>query len=347
MNIYQSDDKPYRLSVAPMLDVTDRHCRYFHRLLSPHALLYTEMVTTGALIYGDVPRHLTFNDEEHPVALQLGGSDTDELVQCARLAQLWGYDEVNLNCGCPSDRVQKGAFGAVLMKDAHHVAHLWKSMQSVVDIPVTIKHRIGIGYDISFEFLVDFVSILYEAGCRVFIVHARNAVLEGLSPKANREVPPLRYDFVYRLKATFPEAIFVINGGIHHQEEAEKILSEPAEESLDEAHYLDGVMMGRAAWHEPYVLRQMSQSIWYDTPHLPIEHILETMRRYAERMITQGVPLRAVVKPMLGLFNGIAGSRAFRRVLSDPALLKVNDLSIFDQAYAHLNIDQVKARFET
>ncbi len=347
MNIYQSDHRPYRLSVAPMLDVTDRHCRYFHRLLSPHALLYTEMVTTGALIYGDVPRHLTFNDEEHPVVLQLGGSDTNELVQCARLAQSWGYDEINLNCGCPSDRVQKGAFGAVLMKDAHHVANLWAAMQSVVDIPVTIKHRIGIGYEISFEFLVDFVGVLYEAGCRVFVVHARNAILEGLSPKANREVPPLRYDFVYRLKATFPEATFVINGGIHHQEEVEKILSTPAEESVDGTHYLDGVMIGRAAWHEPYVLRQMSQSIWCDTPHLPIEDVLERMRVYAEHMITQGVPLRAVVKPMLGLFNGIAGSRAFRRVLSDPALLKANDLSIFDQAYAYLNIDQVKARFET
>lgn len=194
---------PWRLSVAPMMDWTDRHCRHFHRLLSRHALLYTEMVTTGALIHGDVERHLRFNDEEHPVALQLGGSEPADLARSAQLGEQWGYDEINLNCGCPSERVQRGAFGACLMAEPQLVADCVKAMVDVVDVPVTVKHRIGIDKAESYDFVRDFVGTVSEAGCKVFMVHARNAWLKGLSPKENREVPPLRYELVHRLKKNF------------------------------------------------------------------------------------------------------------------------------------------------
>ncbi|MEO7939100.1 MAG: tRNA dihydrouridine(20/20a) synthase DusA, partial [Burkholderiaceae bacterium] len=203
----------WRASVAPMMDWTDRHCRYFHRLLSQEALLYTEMVTTGALIHGDVPRHLRFNPQEHPLALQLGGSDPADLAHCARVGEQWGYDEINLNCGCPSERVQRGAFGACLMGEPGLVADCVKAMVDAVSVPVTVKHRIGIDKREDYGFVRDFVGQVSEAGCRVFIVHARNAWLKGLSPKANREIPPLRYATVYQLKADFPHLTFVINGG--------------------------------------------------------------------------------------------------------------------------------------
>jgi tRNA-dihydrouridine synthase A len=231
------------LSVAPMLDWTDRHCRYFHRLLSRKTLLYTEMVTTGALIHGDVARHLRYNLEEHPVALQLGGSDAADLAHCAKLGQDWGYDEINLNCGCPSERVQRGAFGACLMAEPRLVADCVKAMVDVVDLPVTVKHRIGIDKTESYEFVRDFVGAVSEAGCKVFIVHARNAWLKGLSPKENREVPPLRYALVHQLKREFPHLTIAINGGITTNTQI-----------AEQLQAVDGVMVGREAYHNPWLM---------------------------------------------------------------------------------------------
>ena len=232
-----------------MIDVTDRHCRYFHRLLA-RGRLYTEMITTGALLHGNVARHLDFDEAEHPVALQLGGSEPDALAQCARLGRQWGYDEINLNCGCPSERVQRGAFGACLMAEPDLVADCIKAMQDAVDIPVTVKHRLGLDYDDSYAFVRDFVGKIHDTGCRVFIAHARNAVLKGLSPKDNREIPPLRYDVVARLKRDFPDSVFVLNGGLAD-----------AAQSVGAAAEFDGVMLGRAAWHTPRVLSEVALAL--------------------------------------------------------------------------------------
>ena len=235
----------WRLSVAPMMDWTDRHCRYFHRLLTKNTLLYTEMVTTGALLHGDVPRHLDFNDEEHPVALQLGGSEPADLAHAAKLGAQWGYDEINLNCGCPSERVQRGAFGACLMAEPALVADCVKAMREAVTIPVTVKHRIGIDKTESYEFVRDFVGAIADAGCEVFIVHARNAWLQGLSPKQNREVPPLRYELVHRLKKEFPGLVIALNGGIN-----------TTGQMRNELDHVDGVMVGREAYHNPWLMAQ-------------------------------------------------------------------------------------------
>ena len=235
--------QPDRLSVAPMMDWTDRHCRYFHRLLTRRALLYTEMVTTGALLHGDVPRHLRFNVEEHPLALQLGGSEPADLAQAAKLGEQWGYDEINLNCGCPSERVQRGAFGACLMAEPQLVADGVKAMLDAVSVPVTVKHRIGIDKGESYDLVRDFVGIVSQTGCQTFIVHARNAWLQGLSPKENREVPPLRYEFVHRLKKDFPQLHIMINGGI-----------DSAEQVHEQLQHIDGVMIGREAYHNPWWL---------------------------------------------------------------------------------------------
>ena len=234
-----------------MMDWTDRHCRFFHRLLSRRTLLYTEMVTTGALLHGDVPRHLDFDETEHPVALQLGGSEPDDLARCAKLGEQWGYDEINLNCGCPSERVQRGAFGACLMAEPKLVAEGVKAMVDAVSIPVTVKHRIGIDRDESYEFVRDFVGQVGEAGCRVFIVHARNAWLKGLSPKENREVPPLRYETVHRLKRDFPDWTFAINGGFTETEQVREQLQG-----------LDGVMLGREAYHNPWWLASWDEQFF-------------------------------------------------------------------------------------
>ena len=318
--------RPWQLSVAPMIDVTDRHCRYFHRLLAPNALLYTEMITTGALIFGDVPRHLRFSPQEHPVALQLGGSEPAALAQCARLGQSWGYDEINLNCGCPSERVQKGAFGACLMAEPALVADCIKAMQDAVSLPVTVKHRLGLDYDQSYDFVRDFVGQLYETGCRVFIAHARNAVLKGLSPKDNRDIPPLRYNVVSQLKQDFPDALFVLNGGLNT---SDLICSAAGE--------FDGAMVGRAAWHEPYLLREISQRLWPDTPVVDDAAIVQQMADYARSEVAQDVPLRVIVKPMLGLFNGRKGARQWRRHLSDPAHLATQNPDILQQAFAFVD----------
>ncbi len=302
---------PWRVSVAPMMDWTDRHCRYFHRLLSRHALLYTEMVTTGALIHGDVPRHLRFNGEEHPVALQLGGSEPADLAHCARLGQQWGYDEINLNCGCPSERVQRGAFGACLMAEPQLVADCVKAMVDAVDVPVTVKHRIGIDKTESYDFVRDFVGTVADAGCQVFIVHARNAWLQGLSPKENREVPPLRYALVHRLKAEFPHLTIAINGGITTSEQVAQQLQA-----------LDGVMIGREAYHNPWWLAQWDGEFFgVEDAGLTREQVELQMCDYMAREASaHGTPWSSIARHMLGLRHGLPGARRWRQVWSDHKL---------------------------
>ena len=301
----------WRLSVAPMMDWTDRHCRYFHRLLSRRARLYTEMVTTGALLHGDVPRHLDFDETEHPLALQLGGSEPADLARCARLAQQWGYDEVNLNCGCPSERVQRGAFGACLMAEPALVADCVRAMADAVDLPVTVKHRIGIDKVESYEFVRDFVGTVAEAGCGVFMVHARNAWLKGLSPKENREVPPLRYELVHRLKEEFPHLLISINGGIT----SDAVLHA-------ELDRLDGVMVGREAYHHPWWLARWDALYYGEAPSdLKREQVEEAMVAYMEREhAARGTPWHSVARHMMGLYNGLPGARRWRQVWSDHRL---------------------------
>jgi tRNA-dihydrouridine synthase A len=301
----------WRMSVAPMMDWTDRHCRYFHRLLSRHALLYSEMVTTGALIHGDIPRHLAFNPEEQPVALQIGGSEPAELAQCARLGEEWGYREINLNCGCPSERVQRGSFGACLMAEAQLVADCVKAMVDAVAVPVTVKHRIGIDKTESYEFVRDFVGEVSEAGCKVFLVHARNAWLKGLSPKENREVPPLRYEFVHRLKREFPQLTIAVNGGIT-----------TAEQTAAQLEHVDGVMVGREAYHNPWWLAQWDAEFFGEPPNgLSRESVEELMCDYmAREAAAHGTPWSAIARHMLGLRNGLPGARRWRQVWSDHRL---------------------------
>lgn len=312
----------WKLCVAPMIDVTDRHCRFFHRLLAPHARLYTEMITTGALHHGDISRHLDFNPSEHPVALQLGGSETTALAQSAKLGEQWGYDEINLNCGCPSERVQKGAFGACLMAEADLVADCFKAMQDSVSIPVTVKHRLGLDYDDSYSFVRDFVGKIYDSGCRVFIVHARNAVLKGLNPKENREVPPLRYPDAAKLKQDFPDAVVVLNGG----------LTTLADCNAQLPHF-DGVMLGRSPWHNPIVLKEISQDWWPEETVLSEELLIHALQDYATDQVTKGVPLRIVVKSFLGLFNGRPNSRLWRRMLSDQKCLNAASGELIREAW--------------
>ncbi|MFZ2739732.1 MAG: tRNA dihydrouridine(20/20a) synthase DusA [Burkholderiaceae bacterium] len=301
----------WRMSVAPMMDWTDRHCRYFHRLMTRHALLYTEMVTSGALLHGDVARHLDFNVEEHPVALQLGGSEPADLARCAELGQQWGYDEINLNCGCPSERVQRGAFGACLMAEAALVADCVKAMVDVVDLPVTVKHRIGIDKTESYEFVRDFVGTVSQAGCQTFIVHARNAWLKGLSPKENREIPPLRYALVHRLKRDFPELTLVINGGLSTQAQIKEQLAE-----------IDGVMVGREAYHNPWTLADWDEA-YFGAPACTLtrEQVEERMVAYMDREAAQhGTPWTTIARHMLGLRHGLPGARRWRQVWSDHRL---------------------------
>ncbi len=302
---------PWRLSVAPMMDWTDRHCRAFHRLLSRHALLYTEMVTTGALLHGDVPRHLRFSAEEHPVALQLGGSEPSELARCAQLGEQWGYDEINLNCGCPSERVQRGSFGACLMAEPQLVADCVRAMVDAVSVPVTVKHRIGIDKAESYAFVRDFVGTVSEAGCNVFIVHARNAWLKGLSPKENREVPPLRYELVHRLKAEFPHLTLVINGGITTGEQVEQQLQQ-----------LDGVMIGREAYHNPWFMASWDEAFFGEPASEQSREAIEArMCDYmAREAAAHGTPWSAIARHMLGLRNGLPGARRWRQVWSDHKL---------------------------
>ena len=292
------------------------------------------MVTTRALMYGSVGRHLDFNDEEHPVALQLGGSDPYELAHCAKLGERWGYDEINLNCGCPSERVQKGSFGACLMADPKLVAQCMVEMKSSVSVPVTVKHRLGIDDHESYGFVRDFVGMLYEAGCRVFIVHARNAILKGLSPKDNREIPPLRYDDAARLKIDFPAATIVLNGGLSSLEACESEIAR-----------FDGVMLGRAAWHDPRVLSRISQAWWPDTHCASDDEAVEAMVEYAGREMQKGVPLRVVVRPLLGMFSGWRGARIWRQKMSDARWLDASDPEVIRACWVELK-NQNATRFE-
>jgi tRNA-dihydrouridine synthase A len=302
---------PWRFCIAPMMDWTDRHCRFFHRQLSRHARLYTEMITTGALLHGNVPRHLDFDPAEHPLALQLGGSEPHELAHCARLGQRWGYDEINLNCGCPSERVQRGAFGACLMAEPALVADCVKAMRDAVSIPVTVKHRIGIDQGEDYGFVRDFVGRLHEAGCAAFIVHARNAWLRGLSAKENREVPPLRYEVVYRLAGDFPRACFVLNGGIASLAAAAVPLQR-----------LHGVMLGRAAYQDPYLLAAVDRELFGAAEPPPTRsQVVAAMSAYLERQAAAGVPPRAILRHMLQLLHGEHGARNWRRLLSDPRFI--------------------------
>lgn len=312
----------YRLSVAPMMDWTDRHCRYFHRLLSPHSRLYTEMVTSAALVRGKQLRLLEHSQQEHPVALQLGGSDPHELAEAARYGAQAGYDEINLNVGCPSDRVQSGRFGACLMREPALVGDCVKAMRDVVTVPVTVKCRIGVDDQDEYADLQHFTEIMLDAGVEVLAVHARKAWLQGLSPKENREIPPLDYERVYRLKREFPQLVVVINGGITTVPAVREHLA-----------HVDGVMLGRAAYHEPYVLAQVEAAL-YDIPLPSRDSVLQHMRPYIEAELARGTALKHITRHLLGLYQGEPGARAFRRILSEGAHLSGANWSLIEQAMA-------------
>ena len=310
-----------RVSVAPMMDWTDRHERYFLRLFSRHVLLYTEMVTTAAILHGDQERLLGFNPEEHPVALQLGGSEPGELAACAQVGQEYGYDEINLNVGCPSDRVQSGRFGACLMAEPDLVARCVAAMREAVSIPVTVKTRIGIDDQDSYGELSHFVKTVAGAGCKVFMIHARKAWLQGLSPRENREIPPLRYDVVYRLKRDFPDLEIVVNGGIRTVAEVWTHLDA-----------VDGVMIGREAYENPYVLVEMSQVLYENVEPITRHEILEQFYPYVEAQLSTGVRLAQMTRHILGLFHGLPGARAWRRHLSEYAHRPGADVEVVRQA---------------
>ena len=298
-----------------MMDWTDRHCRFFLRLVSPRVRLYTEMVTTGALQFGNVPRHLDFDPAEHPVALQLGGSDPLHLAHSAKLGEAWGYDEINLNVGCPSERVQTGSFGACLMGEPALVAECVKAMRDAVPLLITVKHRIGIDAVDEYAFVRDFVGTVAAAGCGTFMAHARNAILKGLSPKENREVPPLKYDYVHRLKRDFPDLTIVINGGITTHAAIAR-----------ELEHVDGVMLGRAAYHDPWLLAQAeSYCFGGEPPPQTRADVIAALVPYAEVQLSRGVHLRAIARHVLGLYHGQPGGRRFRQMLSDARLLQRGD----------------------
>ena len=311
-----------RLSVAPMMDWTDRHCRYFHRLLAPHARLYTEMVTSAALVHGDRQRLLGFDDAEHPVALQLGGSDPQELAEAARIGADFGYDEINLNVGCPSDRVQSGRFGACLMHEPALVADCFTSMREAVTIPVTIKCRLGVDEQDEYADLQHFIETVAARGCGVFIVHARKAWLKGLSPKENREVPPLNYQRVYQLKRDFPALTILINGGIQSLAEVRTHLV-----------HTDGVMLGRTAYHEPYRLAELEHAL-FGTPLPDRMALIRQMREYTERHLAEGGKLNHISRHLLGLFQGLPGARGWRRHLSENAHRDNADWGVVERSLA-------------
>lgn len=317
---------PKILSVAPMMDWTDRHCRYFLRLFNRHVQLYTEMVTTGALLHADKHRFLRFAEQEHPVILQLGGADPTDLARCSQFAEDYGYDAVNLNVGCPSDRVQKNKIGACLMAEPNLVADCISTMQAAVKIPVTIKHRIGIDDLNSYENLYKFVETVAQTGCQTFIVHARIAILQGLSPKENREIPPLRYQDVYQLKKDFPHLDIQINGGIKTVDDIQQ-----------HWQHTDGVMIGREAYHNPYILAQALRFWGEDTP--TPHQILENFLPFMEQELANGVPLMQMTRHILGLFQGMTGARKWRQHLSTYAHQKHQGIELVKEAasFVHAN----------
>ncbi len=333
MNIKSPTSYPLnRFAIAPMLDWTDRHCRYFHRLLTKNTLLYTEMVTTGAILFGKGD-YLGFHQDEHPLALQLGGSDPQALASCAKQAEQRYYDEINLNVGCPSDRVQNGKFGACLMAEPYLVADCVKAMRDAVSIPITVKTRLGIDDLDSYHFLRDFIQIVSEdGGCDTFIIHARKAWLSGLSPKENRDIPPLDYSRVWQIKKEFPHLTIAINGGITSLSEAKQHLQ-----------HVDGVMMGRQAYHHPAILAQVDQQLFMssiiDTDNDMIQHsinIIESFYPYIEQQLRQGVYLGHMTRHILGLFQGIPGARQWRRYLSENAHKSGADVRVVEQALSYI-----------
>ena len=325
MNIDMSNK---RLSVAPMIDWTTTDYRYFARLFNPHVYLYTEMISTGALLYGKRERHLRFAKEENPLVLQLGGADIKEMSQCAQFAEQYGYDEVNINVGCPSDRVQHNKIGACLMAEPNTVAELVKHMQAAVDIPVTVKHRIGIDDFDSYEFMAQFVQTVANSGCTRFIVHARTAWLQGLSPKQNREIPPLRYDDVYRLKQDFPELTIEINGGI-----------ETIEDIKAHLQHIDGVMIGRAFYHQPYLLAE-ANCLWGQPIPIPKRsEILAKLYPHLREQVANGEPLSTMARHYLGLFQGLSGARKWRQALSGKPSLTIADIERAADEVLQLNPD--------
>ncbi len=365
LNTTKLEEGSHRICVAPMLDWTDRHCRFFHRLLTHKARLYTEMVTSGALLHGDIARHLACNPQEHPLALQLGGSDPKDLAHCARLAREWQYDEINLNCGCPSERVQRGSFGACLMDEPKLVAQCVQAMREASDLPITVKHRIGIAQrdtlldktvaqqaqpsESDYGFLRDFIGTVAEAGCDTFIVHARKAVLKGLNPKQNREIPPLKYEYAYRVKRDFPHLTIILNGGVTTLEEAKTHLC-----------HVDGVMLGRQAYHTPWILSQVDSWFYPERldahPHADLANtipsvnqnnsvpntraeIVEQLKAYADQELQRGTYLGAITRHVLGLYHGCSGARHWRRTLSEHTGLAQADVSLFDVALANMQDD--------
>lgn len=317
-----------RISVAPMMDWTTKDYRFFARLFNPNVILYTEMVTTGAIIHGDAKRHLDFNQEEHPIVLQLGGSNPQDLATCTKMAQDWGYNEVNLNVGCPSDRVQNNKIGACLMAEPDLVAECIDAMRNAVDIPVSVKHRIGIDDMHSYEEMLHFVDTIAKTGCDNFIVHARIALLQGLSPKENREIPPLRYEDVYRLKQDRPELTIEINGGI-----------KTYAETLEHLKHVDGVMIGREAYHNPYLLAELGQLWNLEAPDR--FEIMQQMLPYIAQRMAEGAPLSIITRHILGLFQNLPGARKWRQALSGG-----NAKTLKDVETALLNIQEAMQRTE-
>ena len=320
----------HKLSVAPMLDWTDKHCRYFYRLMSQNTVLYTEMVTTGAILFGKGD-YLGFNTEEHPLVLQLGGSDAKALTECAKIAEQQGYDEININVGCPSDRVQNGRFGACLMAEPELVAECVSQMKAAINIPITVKSRIGIDDLDSYEFLHQFIETVAKADCKHFIIHARKAWLTGLSPKQNRDVPPLDYSRVYKIKQAFPQLEISINGGIKSFSEANKHLQ-----------YVDGVMIGREIYNSPYMLAEADQQIYQQTNKHIISRteVVEQMSEYINAHVANGGKAWHILRHMLGLCNGLAGARQFRRHLSECASATNADAKVLQHAFNLVDVTE-------
>ena len=318
-------DDNHRLCTAPMLDWSDRHCRYLFRLFAPKAMVYTEMVSAGAILHGDRQKHLDFSKEEHPISLQLGGNSPEDLANCVKISNQWGYDEFNINCGCPSERVQNGNFGATLMLEPSLVGDCVKAMSSETDATISVKHRLGLDSANGYGFLSDFVGTISEAGCKMFVAHARIAVLSGMSPKKNREVPPLNYDYVYQLKKDFPDCSFILNGGLDQSTDYNEILTQ-----------VDGVMIGRAAYHTPEFLGTLSHQI-HRCASPKIEAIVSSIHRYAQEQVEKGVYLRAITRHLLGLFHGVKGAKNWRRLLSSQTELSKNDASLILKAFDLVN----------
>ena len=317
---------PHRFCIAPMLHWTDTYCRYFFRQLTQHTLLYTDMVTTGALLHQNPGRFLDYQPNEHPLALQLGGSDPAALAHCAKLATTWGYDEINLNIGCPSDRVQAGRFGACLMAEPELVAECVTAMRAVSHLPVTVKHRTGIDHQDSYPELQQFVATVAQAGCTTFIVHARKAWLKGLSPKQNREIPPLQYPWVYRLKQDFPHLTIILNGGIQTIDEAKTQLN-----------WVDGVMVGRAAYQNPWLLAQVDQAIWQTkTTAASRQQVVLQILPFITEQLQQGVALKQITRHMLGLFQGQPGAKAWRRHLTEQGCRPNAGIQVVEQALSYV-----------